>query len=158
MNNDIKIIEGEIFTDHRGIINSLNTFDPEAEGVRRVYFIYHPDPVIVRGWHAHQHERKWFYCVKGSFALALVKIDDWENPSNDLKTDIIELSEHRSRIVCVPAGYGNCLKAHEAGSVMMVMSDVEVPRCYGDSWRYPSEMWVDPGMWTGPQETDKTGK
>lgn len=75
MKDEIDIIQGEIFTDHRGIINSLNAFSPEI--TKRVYFIYHPDSRIIRGWHAHKNERKWFYCIKGSFTIGLVKIDNW---------------------------------------------------------------------------------
>ena len=143
MKEEVKVVEGEVFTDHRGVINSLNHFNPEKEGVRRLYFIYHPDASVVRGWHGHKNERKWFYCVKGSFCLATVKIDDWENPSEDLKAEIFHLSEKESRIVCVPKGYANCLKAKGEGSVMLVLSDVPVPEAYSDSWRYDSSLWVN---------------
>ncbi len=137
----IKIIEGEIFRDHRGTISSLNEF--HFEGVRRTYLIHHPDASVVRGWHAHRHERKWFYCVKGSFTLALVEIDDWEHPSQALEAQIFELSEERSRLVCVPAGYANCLKARTDGAVMLVLSDKTLDEALGDSWRYDASMWVD---------------
>ena len=60
--SDIKVIQGEIFCDERGVINSLNEF--HFENVRRTYVIHHPNPSVVRGWHAHQNERKWFYCIK----------------------------------------------------------------------------------------------
>lgn len=135
------VIEGEVFTDHRGVINSLNDF--HLEGVRRIYFIHHPDASVVRGWHGHKHERKWFYCVKGDFEVAVVKIDNWENPSPDLRPELFSLSDRESRLVCVPAGYANCLKTSTPGSVMMVLSDVTVPECYDDSWRYPNTMWTE---------------
>ena len=138
---EVKIIEGEIFRDHRGQISSLNEF--HFDGVRRTYIIHHPDASVVRGWHAHQHERKWFYCIKGSFTLALVEIDDWVNPSRELEAQIFELSEQRSRLVCVPAGYANCLKAKTNGAVMLVLSDKTLDEALGDSWRYDSSMWVD---------------
>lgn len=139
--NDIQVIQGEIFTDHRGKISSLNNF--HFEGVKRVYMIHHPDVSVIRGWHAHQHERKWFYCVKGNFSVALVKIDNWEAPSPDLKAEIFHLSENDSKIVCVPEGYANCLKAKTEDAVMLVLSDKILPDAYSDSWRYDSSMWVD---------------
>lgn len=138
---DIKIIEGEIFRDHRGVISSLNSF--HFDGVRRTYIIHHPDATIVRGWHAHQHERKWFYCIKGKFSVALVKIDDWENPSENLVPEIYHLSEDKSQLVCVPEGYANCLKAHVPDSVMMVLSDKILEDALSDSWRYDSSKWVN---------------
>lgn len=138
---EVKVIPGEIFRDHRGQISSLNDF--RFEGVERFYFIHHPDASVVRGWHGHQFEQKWFYCVKGSFTLALVEIDDWENPSPDLRPQIFSLSENDSRIVCVPAGYANCLKAAQADSVLLVFSGKRYPQALSDSWRYPAGNWVD---------------
>ena len=139
--NDIQVIQGEIFTDYRGTISSLNKF--HFEGVKRAYMIHHPDASVVRGWHAHRHERKWFYCVKGNFSVALVKIDNWEAPSSNLKAEIFHLSENDSKIVCVPEGYANCLKAKTKDAVMLVLSDKILPDAYSDSWRYDSSMWVD---------------
>lgn len=138
---DIKIIEGEIHCDYRGSISSLNAF--HFEDIRRAYFIHHPDASVIRGWHAHQHERKWFYCVKGAFTLAFVRIDNWECPSSDLKAEIIKVSDTDSKIVCVPEGYANCLKASVPDSVLMVLSDKILEDAIGDSWRYDNSMWVD---------------
>jgi dTDP-4-dehydrorhamnose 3,5-epimerase len=139
--SEIKVIKGEIFKDNRGQISSLNNF--HFEDVKRTYIIHHPDISVIRGWHAHQHERKWFYCVKGKFSVALVKIDNWKKPSEDLKPEIFHLSDEESQLVCVPAGYANCLKAHTPDAIMMVLSDVPLPEAYSDSWRYDSNLWVD---------------
>jgi dTDP-4-dehydrorhamnose 3,5-epimerase len=139
--SEIKVIRGEIFRDYRGQISSLNNF--HFEDVKRTYIIHHPDISVIRGWHAHQHERKWFYCIKGKFSVALVKIDNWENPSRDLKPEIFHLSDEESLLVCVPAGYANCLKAHTPDAIIMVLSDVPLPEAYSDSWRYDNRLWVD---------------
>lgn len=137
----IQIINGEIFRDHRGQISSSNNFC--FDGVRRFYFIHHPDVSIIRGWHGHRFEKKWFYCVKGSFTMAFVKIDNWENPSPDLNAEIISLSDQKSDIICVPEGYANCIKARESGSILMVYSGKILSEALTDSWRYDSSMWVD---------------
>ena len=137
----VQVIEGEIFTDYRGLISSLNDFD--FEGVERFYFIHHPDADVVRGWHAHQFEKKWFYCVKGAFTIGLVKIDDWEHPSENLRAEVFHLSEARSEIVCVPEGYGNCIKAEEPGAVLLVFSGKRYEEALADSWRYDKDLWVD---------------
>ena len=137
----IKVIQGEIFTDHRGVISSLNSF--RFDGVQRFYFVHHPDRQIVRGWHAHQFEKKWFYCVKGSFTIGLVKPDDWNNPSKDLTAEIFHLSKNDSKIICVPEGYANCIKAGIDGSILLVFSGKTLPEAYEDSWRYDSSLWID---------------
>ncbi len=139
--NKVKIIHGEIFTDHRGIISSLNDF--RFDGVQRFYFIHHPDKQIVRGWHGHQFEKKWFYCVKGAFTIGLVQPEDWENPSKNLSAEIIQLTESDSKILCVPEGYANCIKAGIDGSILLVFSGKTLPEAYEDSWRYDSSLWVD---------------
>ena len=137
----IKVIRGEIFDDHRGRISSLNAF--RFPGVERFYVIRHPDTRAVRGWHGHRFEKKWFYCIRGGFTLALVRPDDWENPSPDLTAEIFTLSEERSLIVCVPEGYANCLKASQADSVMLVFSGKVLEEALNDSWRYDPGTWVD---------------
>jgi len=137
---DVKIIEGEIFHDHRGQISSLNAF--RFPGVERFYFIHHPDTSVIRGWHAHQHEKKWFYCVKGAFTVGLVEIDDWENPSPELKAQKYHLTEQESKIICVPEGYANCIKASIPGSILLVFSGKTLPEAYSDSWRYDNKLWI----------------
>lgn len=137
----IQIIKGEEFVDYRGKIHSLNNF--HFDGVKRIYFIHHPDMTVVRGWHGHQTERKWYYCVKGSFSVAMVKIDDWDNPSPDLVPEVFHLNENNSQLVCVPVGYANCLKAWEPDSVMMVLSDKTLEIALLDSWRYDKNLWIN---------------
>ena len=139
--SNVKIIDGEIFRDWRGVITSMNEFD--FAGVERFYFIHHPDASVVRGWHAHQRERKWFYCVKGCFTIGLVQIDDWEHPSEQLKAEVYHLTENESRILCVPEGYGNCIKAGVDGSVLLVFSGKRYEEALLDSWRYDKNLWVD---------------
>ena len=75
--------------------------------------------------------------------MAFVKIDNWENPSPDLKPEIFELSEEKSEILCIPPGYANCLKTSIPGSVLLVFSSKVMPDALEDSWRSPNTMWVD---------------
>jgi dTDP-4-dehydrorhamnose 3,5-epimerase len=137
----IEIIKGEVFTDSRGRLSSLNDF--RFNDVRRVYFIHHPDEKIIRGWNAHQFEKKWFYCVKGSFTLAFVKIDSWENPSEYLIPEVFVLNERESEIICLPEGYANCIKANEPDSVLMVFSEKIHADALADSWKYDENRWID---------------
>ncbi len=139
--SEIKLVQGEIFNDFRGQISSLNKF--RFDGVERCYFIHHPDVSVIRGWHAHQHEKKWFCCVKGAFTLALVKPDNWDNPSEDLPAEIFQLSDKNSQIICVPEGYANCLKASLPDSIMLVFSGKILEDALLDSWRYDKNLWVD---------------
>lgn len=142
----VEVVKGEIFEDHRGKIASLNNFC--YDGVKRSYFITHPDTSVIRGWHGHKLERKWFYCLKGEFTVALVKIDNWEKPSGNLEPEVFHLSDSDSRIICVPAGYANCIKAESPDSVLMVLSDKTMAEAaaLNDSYRYDADYffkWSD---------------
>lgn len=139
--SEVKIIQGEIFQDHRGQISSLNEF--HFDGVKRCYIIHHPDKSVIRGWHGYQFERKWFYCVKGKVTIALVKIDNWENPSHSLEAEIYHLTDSDSKLLCVPAGYANCLKAHIPNTIIQVFSDKILSEALDDSWRYDKDLWVN---------------
>lgn len=67
----LELIEGEIFNDHRGQISSMNNF--KFGEVERYYFIHHPDPTIIRGWHAHQFEKKMVSMCKRIFYSSFCK-------------------------------------------------------------------------------------
>ena len=137
--SEIKIIEGGIFTDSRGRISHVNDLDMSE--VARFYAIH--DTSVVRAWHAHQKEKKWFYVLKGAFTGAFVKIDNWEQPSLDLKPEVFHLSAETSRVVCVPEGYANGFKAEEPDSILLVFSNKILSEAVNDSWRYDSHLWMN---------------
>ncbi len=139
--NDIKTIEGNIFCDFRGRISFVN--DLNMSEIERFYIIHQSDTSIVRAWHAHQTEKKWFYAVKGSFTTAFVKIDNWYNPSLELKPEIFQLSAENSAVLHVPEGYANGIKANEPDSILLVYSNKKISEALGDSWRYDKMMWMD---------------
>ena len=114
--NKICIIEGGISVDYRGQISHVNDLDMSE--VERFYIIHQKDTSIIRAWHAHQHEKKWFYAVKGSFTTAFVKIDNWENPSPELKPEVFHLSAAESKVLYIPEGYANGIKAEEPDSIL----------------------------------------
>lgn len=139
--SEIKIVEGGIFTDYRGQISFVNELDMSE--VARFYMIYHSDASVIRAWHAHQTEKKWFYAVKGSFTTAFVKIDNWENPSLDLKPEVFHLTDKKSSILCIPEGYANGIKAEEPDSILMVLSNKILSEAVKDSWRYDPHLWME---------------
>lgn len=137
----IQFIAGGISTDERGSISHVNTLDMSE--IERFYIIHQHSCDIYRAWHAHQAEQKWFYCAKGAFTAAFVKIDDWDNPSPDLKAEVYTLSEGRSGVLYVPAGYANGFRAIVEDSELLVFSDKTLDVALGDSWRYDPSMWMD---------------
>lgn len=139
--NNIQVIEGGISIDARGKIAYVNDLD--ITDAKRFYIIHHNDTETVRAWQAHQYERKWFYCLKGSFTTAFVRIDNWENPSTDLTAEIFILSDKESKVICIPEGFANGIKANEPNSILMVFSDKTLAESINDSWKYDNKLWMN---------------
>lgn len=137
--SNIRIVSGGIFRDHRGELMHVNDF--HLDGAHRYYIIKHDSTEVIRGWHGHQHEGKWFQCLRGGFRLAFVQPDDWENPSPDLKPEIFTLTDQCSELLCLPPGYANCIRATEPNSILLVFSGKVLKEAVHDSWRWEPSMW-----------------
>jgi dTDP-4-dehydrorhamnose 3,5-epimerase len=135
------ILKGGTFTDERGSMRFVNDF--HFEDVKRFYFIKHPDTSVVRAWQGHQFEKKYFYPISGSFVVAWVKIDDFNNPCKDLNSEYHILSAANSEIISVPKGYANGLKALEPNSEIMIFSDMDLEQSVNEKIRFPSDWWLD---------------
>lgn len=141
LKDEIEILDGENFFDYRGGIASMNNLS--FEGIERFYVIENADTEVLRGYHGHRWERKWFYCLSGSFTMSLVKIDDWEHPSKAIKPQMIHVSDKKSQMVMVPSGFANCLRADEPHSKLLVFSGRRYPECLDDSYRFDPNYWFD---------------
>ena len=137
--SDIRIVQGGIFRDHRGELMHVNDF--HLEGAHRYYIIKHDSTEVIRGWHGHQHEGKWFQCLRGGFRMAFVRPDNWESPSPDLQPEIVTLTAARSELLCLPPGYANCIRATEPDSILLVFSGKVLEEAVHDSWRWEPSMW-----------------
>ena len=136
-----EIIKGGKFSDARGTLQFVNDF--EFEGVKRFYQVIHPDTSIVRAWQGHKVEHKWFFVGKGSFVIAWVKIDNWDNPSASLTAQRTILSASEPTILSLPKGYANGIKAIEPGSILSIFSNLTVDESSKDRWSFAPTLWFD---------------
>lgn len=136
-----KVMKGGSFSDERGIMRFVNDF--RFCDVKRFYFIKHKDISIIRAWQGHQFENKYFYPILGSFVIAWVKIDNFENPSDHLIPEYHILSAQTSEILSVPKGYANGLKALEPDSEIMIFSDTSLEDSVKENIRFPQDKWLD---------------
>lgn len=143
MNPDlpIHILEGGKFVDTRGTLTFFNDFDMSK--VKRFYRIDHPQISVVRAWQGHKFEKKWFFVVKGSFLVAIVKPDNWEQPSRNERVQTFILKENQQQILHVPGGYANGFKALEPDSAIIIFSDFTVTESANDSFRFDNDYWFD---------------
>ena len=139
MKNKPSIIKGDFFEDNRGRLDFVNDFD--LSPVKRFYFTTNLEINKFRGWQGHKIEKRWFYCVKGSFRVELIKMDNWENPSNDLRIEAYDLKEGEPKVLYVPSGYLNGFLSLEENSKMMILSDHVFGALKDDEYRFASNKW-----------------
>ena len=108
MNNNVKFIKGGISVDDRGELLFCNDFD--MDGIRRFYQVSNHSSNFIRAWHAHKYEAKYVYVITGATLLAVVKIDNWDEPSKDLEMERFVLSEKKPGLLFIPAGYAHGYK------------------------------------------------
>ena len=141
MSNQPEIISGAVHTDHRGSISFINDF--LLDSIKRFYTIEPADVTIVRAWQGHRTESKWFHVIVGSFKVVAVKVDDWENPSDDCEKFEYDLSANSPAILHIPGGYANGFKALEPDSRVLIFSDFDVQQSAGDDYRYDQNKWYN---------------
>lgn len=141
MNSQPTIIQGGIHQDERGKLSFVNDFD--LLQVKRYYIIEHIDINVVRAWQGHRKEQKWFQVITGSFQIALVQPDNWENPSEDLKVKKYVLNANNNQVLYIPGNFANGFKAVEENSKMIVFSDFSIEESANDNFRFDNNKWLD---------------
>ena len=134
------IIKGENSTDERGGLDFYNDFDMSQ--IKRVYFTIHTNKEVIRAWQGHKIESRWFCSVKGSFLVKLIEIDNWENPSKELKVLKYKLTSEKQEILYMPSGYVNGFKALQTDSKLMIMSNYGFNEVENDEFRFDKNKWV----------------
>lgn len=141
MSGDLEIIKGGSYTDYRGTITFINDFDMQL--VKRFYRIKHHDITTVRGWRGHQIEQRWFHVSSGAFEVKLIKINDWETPSQDLKQKVMVLRANENAVLHIPAGYVSAIKAIEVNSELIVFADYAIDHAKNDDYLFPIDYFHD---------------
>ncbi|WP_339611132.1 WxcM-like domain-containing protein [uncultured Planktosalinus sp.] len=134
------IINGNKFVDHRGELHSFNEFD--LSEIKRMYTVFHPDTNTIRAWQGHKIERRWFYCVKGSFEVRTIELDCMENPSIDLDVKKTILEEKTPMILKIQPGFVNGFRALEKNSTLISFSDYKFGENHDDEIRFDVDKWI----------------
>ena len=112
---------GKHHKDERGVITFNNDFN--ALGVKRIYTIENNSLDFIRGWQGHKIEQRWFACMQGSFEIAVIEVDDFENPNNELIPQYYILNSNSLDFLHVPSGHITAIKAIEENSKLLVLAD-----------------------------------
>jgi len=135
------IIIGGTFHDQRGSLKFVNDFT--LDGIKRFYTIVQSPDSGPRAWQGHKTETKYLFCLKGSFAIKLVKINNWENPENNPEIKSFTLSESKSEILVIPGGYANGIKALEKDSQLLIFSEKTIKEARDDEQRFEADKWIN---------------
>ena len=116
-----KIIKGNSHTDLRGDLFYNNNFDLSA--IRRIYIIENKSIDFIRAWQGHKVEQRWFTASNGAYKIRLIKVDNWELPSEHLEAIEFNLNAEKLDVLHVPQGYISSIQSLVKGSKLLVMSD-----------------------------------
>ena len=133
------LILGGRYQDKRGVLKYNNNFD--VTSVKRKYIIENIDTFFVKGWQGHKIEQRWFTAVTGEFKIALIKIDDWKNPSKALEKITFKISNKRADVLYVPQGYISSVQAITEASKLLVLADYRINEIQ-DEYRFSSDYFV----------------
>lgn len=127
------LLEGKKHQDERGIITYNNDFD--ASQIKRIYTIENKSLDFIRGWQGHKIEQRWFACVKGSFEISVIVVDDFTNPSKNLTVKKYLLTANVLTYLHIHAGCITAIKAKENDSKLLVLADYDMGEI-SDEYRY----------------------
>ena len=133
-----ELLQGARHTDSRGWLDFFNDLD--LGPVVRLYRIGPSDPLTIRAWQGHQHERKWFYCVQGSFIVNLVPLTKINDGISPITPEIYTVRASSQHVLKIPAGYLNGFRALEPGSELLIFSDKTLQESIADDFRLGLEV------------------
>jgi len=133
------LIKGDLSTDDRGKVGFINDFDMGQ--VKRFYTVSNHKTQFIRAWHAHKKENKYVTVVNGSAIIAAVKIDNWDQPSKDLKIYRFTLSSEKPSVVFIPKGYANGFMTLSKDAKLIFFSTATIEESLGDDMRYDAYYW-----------------
>jgi dTDP-4-dehydrorhamnose 3,5-epimerase-like enzyme len=136
---DLRLIEGGLHVDGRGVVTFVNDFD--FKGVDRFYTIRWHRNCEPRGWVGHRREHKWFVAIQGMSLIAVVKLDSWESPASDLPVERFLLSAARPQVLHVPPGHATAIANLSADVILMVFSSGKIEDAKTDDYRFAVDAW-----------------
>jgi dTDP-4-dehydrorhamnose 3,5-epimerase len=135
------LTEGGLFTDLRGSLRYVN--DANHWNYCRFYLIRPSDTESVRAWQGHKQEEKTFFAVKGTFLIAVITPEDFENPTENEQPAFYRLSEQNNYLLHVPGGCYTGIKSLCEDAQLLVLSNTALASSKADDFREPKQKWVD---------------
>ena len=139
MRKKVKLIEADLHIDDRGELIFCNNFDMSK--IKRFYHLTNFNNPFVRAWHGHKYEDKYILVNKGSAIAAVVKIDNWNEPSKSLKIQKFLLTDKTPKLLFIPGGYAHGYKTLLPDTRLIIFSTSSLKQSLRDDYRYESNYW-----------------
>lgn len=130
--SEIKLINGGLSVDDRGIVSFVNDF--KFENVKRFYMVENHRVGFIRAWHGHVHEGKYVYVVNGTAIIGVVNLEN-ENISKFV------LSDKKPSVLWIPPGHANGFKTLEENTKILFMSTSTLEESLNDDIRFDFNKW-----------------
>lgn len=129
----------QIFSDDRGIFAPFLSEENVEKGLRikRVYHVYNPTKGVVRGFHLHLKEWKYFTIVQGSAKFIAI------NPKKEEVKFEFVLSDRLQSIVIIPPGFANGWVSLEDKTILLAASTSSIKESLQDDTRFDVNKWGD---------------
>ena len=134
-----KLINGNRIFGNRGSLRFSN--DLSFKNIKRFYTVHNYTKNFIRAWHGHINEEKYIGCIKGTFQVSAVKIDNVKKPNKKNEIHNFFLNESNSNFVHVPKGFANGSMSLEENSELLIFSTSSIKESLNDDIRYDSEYW-----------------
>lgn len=138
-NMEPKLINGNRIFDNRGSVRFNN--DLNFKNIKRFYTVHNYVKNFIRAWHGHLHEEKFIGCLKGTFQISAVKIDDVKKPNKKNNIHNFFLNHSNSNFIHIPKGFANGSMSLEDNSELLIFSTSSVKESLDDDIRYDSKYW-----------------
>lgn len=135
----VRLIEGGVHRDTRGVVRFLNKFD--FSKIDRLYTIEPGAAEVLRGWVGHQRDWKWFSVIQGKFKLGVVTPDSWTAPTGREPVTEFLLTGESYQVLEVPPGHCTASMALTEGAILMVFSSGAIEDAATDDLRFPASQW-----------------
>ena len=134
-----KLINGNRIYDNRGSVRFNNELN--FKNIKRFYTVQNYTKNFVRAWHGHMKEEKYISCIKGTFQISIVEIDNIKKPNKKNPISTFYLNESNNNFVYVPKGYANGSMSLEDNSELLIFSTSSIQESLNDDIRYKQDYW-----------------
>ncbi len=134
-----KLITGNRIFDNRGSVRFNNNLI--FKDVKRFYTVHNYQKNFIRAWHGHFKEEKFIGCIKGTFQISAVKIENKKKPNKKNKIFTYYLNESNNDFVYIPKGFANGSMSLEDNSELLIFSTSTIQDSLKDDYRFSPKYW-----------------